>query len=96
MPDIDAPTVLNFLGYIEGQRRNLVQSRNVRLCCDPLILPDGLRSAIPLVSASPHEYFPSPSSHAAPRDSNEVMKRVKAAALGAADMKDVTGVGIFG
>lgn len=38
MPDIDAPTVLNFLGYIEGQRRNLVQSRNVRLAAirDPV------------------------------------------------------------
>ena len=31
MPDIDALTVLKFLGYVEGQRRNQVQSRNVRL-----------------------------------------------------------------
>ena len=31
MSDIDAPTVLKFLDYIEGQRRNQVQSRNVRL-----------------------------------------------------------------
>jgi integrase/recombinase XerD len=31
MPDIDAPTVLKFLDYVEGQRRNQVQSRNVRL-----------------------------------------------------------------
>lgn len=31
MSDIDAPTVLKFLDYVEGQRRNQVQSRNVRL-----------------------------------------------------------------
>jgi integrase/recombinase XerD len=31
MRDIDAPTVLKFLDYVEGQRRNQVQSRNVRL-----------------------------------------------------------------
>jgi integrase/recombinase XerD len=31
MPDIDAPTILQFLDYVEGQRRNQVQSRNVRL-----------------------------------------------------------------
>lgn len=31
MADIDAPAVLTFLDYIEGQRRNQVQSRNVRL-----------------------------------------------------------------
>jgi integrase/recombinase XerD len=31
MSDIDAPTVLKFLDYLEGQRRNQAQSRNVRL-----------------------------------------------------------------
>jgi len=31
MQDIDAPTVLRFLDYVEGERRNQVQSRNVRL-----------------------------------------------------------------
>ena len=31
MPDIDAPTVLRFLDYVEGERRNKPQSRNVRL-----------------------------------------------------------------
>jgi site-specific recombinase XerD len=31
MADIDAPAVLTFLDYVEGQRRNQVQSRNVRL-----------------------------------------------------------------
>jgi integrase/recombinase XerD len=31
MPDIDAPTVLRFLDYVEGERRNKAQSRNVRL-----------------------------------------------------------------
>jgi site-specific recombinase XerD len=31
MQDLDAPMVLSFLDYVEGQRRNQVQSRNVRL-----------------------------------------------------------------
>lgn len=31
MPDLDAPVVLDFLDYVEGERGNQAQSRNVRL-----------------------------------------------------------------